>query len=411
MNLTAASQGSACQRRILIVGMHNSIHVQRWARMIARDDVAVLVFPVFMEDIPAPADFRHISLSELSSDLGPGLWMVRSTLIYTKRDTLSDLVRGYRVWRHSFLTGVPVATPGRLRECIERFRPELVHSMEVQVAGYLCLETARRMAAAFPPWILSNWGSDIALFRKLGEHQPRIQRVCQRIDYYLAECRRDQTVAQQYGYRGPLLPVIPASGGADVAALSARAQVPPSRRRVLLVKGYHNWSGRALIALSALALAHRHLSRYRIEVPLFSGPVIDWVERLRTRFGLEISTGRYFPDHSHALDRLAEARVVLGVGISDGISTTLLEAMAVGTLPIQSSTACADEWLEHGRSGFIVSPYDTEAMANSVIEAVTNDALVDEAAAINRQTVMARWNFEINGQHAWDIYDRARTRS
>jgi hypothetical protein len=35
------------------------------------------------------------------------------------------------------------AAPGRLRECIERFEPELVHSMEVQLAGYLYLETAQ----------------------------------------------------------------------------------------------------------------------------------------------------------------------------------------------------------------------------------------------------------------------------
>jgi hypothetical protein len=205
--------------------------------------------------------------------------------------------------------------------------------------------------------------------------------------------------------------VIPASGGADVAALAARAPVPPSQRRKLLVKGYHNWSGRALLALSALALASRALRDYRIEVSLFSGPVIAWTERLRQEFGLDIAISAYLPEHSHAIDRLAEARAVLGVGISDGISTTLLEAMAVGTLPIQSSTACADEWLEHGRSGFVVSPYDTEQIADAVVRAVTDDALVDQAAEINRQTVMARWSFTTNGMQVWDIYDRVSTRA
>jgi glycosyltransferase involved in cell wall biosynthesis len=107
---------------------------------------------------------------------------------------------------------------------------------------------------------------------------------------------------------------------------------------------------------------------------------------------------------------LAEAPAVLGVGISDGISTTLLEAVAVGTLPIQSSTA-SDERLEHGRSGFVVSPYNTEEIAEAVIRAVTDDALVDQAAEINRQAVMARWSFTTNGMQVWDIYDRLRTRS
>src|SRR5262249_40368945 len=102
-----------------------------------------------------------------------------------------------------------------------------------------------------------------------------------------------------------------------------------------------------------------------------------------------------------------EARAVVGVGISDGISTTLLEAMAVGAMPIQSSTACADEWLEHGRSGFIVSPHDTRAIAEAIIGAVSNDELVDQAAEINLRTVRERWSSKINGAKVWEIYDRA----
>ena len=118
----------------------------------------------------------------------------------------------------------------------------------------------------------------------------------------------------------------------------------------------------------------------------------------------------YLDDPDHAIDRLAEARAVVGVGISDGISTTLLEAMAVGTLPIQSCTACADEWIEHGRSGFIVSPHDTGAIAEAIIQATSDDALVDNAAEINLRTVKSRWSSKINGARVWEIYDRAATR-
>ena len=263
--------GGAARRRILIVGMHTSVHVARWADMIDREDAAIIVFPVYTANFRLPPELRYISLSEVAKTLAPGLWVVEPSDIHRKRDALIDLFHGYRRWRHSFLAETVAAAPGRLRECIERFEPELVHSMEVQLAGYLCLETARRMGHDFPPWILSNWGSDIALFRKLDEHQARIREVCRRIDYYLAECRRDQDVAREYGYRGPILPVIPASGGTDVAALAARVRIQPSARRKLLVKGYHGWSGRGLIALSAVALTRRHLDGYRIDVSLFFG--------------------------------------------------------------------------------------------------------------------------------------------
>lgn len=101
----------------------------------------------------------------------------------------------------------------------------------------------------------------------------------------------------------------------------------------------------------------------------------------------------------------------MGMGISDGISTTLLEAMLVGTFPIQSSTACADEWIEHGRSGFIVSPHDTSEVAEALLRAVNEDRLVDEAAEINLRTVRSRWSAEVNGGTAWNLYDLASGRA
>ncbi len=404
-DIDTAPLGGA-RRRILFVGMHNSVHVMRWLTMIQRPNATLLLFPVYVVDVPLPDGVSYIALSDVSRDLGPGIWVVRSTDIDRRRDAYIDRVHGYRRWRHSFLGDATIAAPGRLRRCIERFQPSLVHSMEVQLAGYLCLETARRMRRRFPPWILSNWGSDIALFRKLAEHRDRIRRVCERIDYYMAECARDQQVARDNGYRGPTLPVMPASGGVDVAALASKVRAPPSRRRTILVKGYHGWSGRALLALSAVALAHKCLGGYRIEVPLASSAVQSWVEKMRAELGLDIQVVPYVADHEHAIARLAQARAVVGVGISDGISTTLLESMAVGTFPIQSSTACADEWIECGRSGFVVSPWDTEAIANAIFRAVTDDELVDDAAAINLRTVALRWSAAVNGAKIWEIYDR-----
>ncbi len=406
------SKGDPASRRILVVGMHTSVHVARWLDMIFRPDAAILVFPVFDPywKFVLPAGWRYISLAEVSPNLEPGRWVVRSPDIHTRSDVFIDALHGYRRWRHSFLGRMVIAAPGRLRECILQFNPEVLHSMEVQLAGYLCLETARRMRSKFPPWILSNWGSDIALFRKLPEHEPRIRAVCRRIDYYLAECARDHDIAHGYGYRGPTLPVIPASGGSDIAALSGRVRMRPSKRRKILLKGYHNWSGRALLALSAVALASKHLSGYKIELSLISGAVPGWVEKMRAELGLDMTAYHFLDDHQDAIDRLAESRAVVGIGISDGISTTLLEAMAVGALPIQSCTACADEWLEHGKSGLIVSPHDTSAIADAIIRAVSDDTLVDEAAKINLRTVESRWSSKINGVRVWEIYDRAAAR-
>jgi glycosyltransferase involved in cell wall biosynthesis len=49
----------------------------------------------------------------------------------------------------------------------------------------------------------------------------------------------------------------------------------------------------------------------------------------------------------------------VGHSLSEGISTSMLEAMAMGAIPIQTCTSCADEWIINGEAGFLVEPNDT----------------------------------------------------
>jgi glycosyltransferase involved in cell wall biosynthesis len=84
------------------------------------------------------------------------------------------------------------------------------------------------------------------------------------------------------------------------------------------------------------------------------------------------------------------ARLYIGLSISDAISTSLLEAMVMGTFPIQSCTACADEWIEDGKTGFIVHPEDTDIIELLIRRALLEDELVDQAAEQNLLVVKER---------------------
>jgi glycosyltransferase involved in cell wall biosynthesis len=123
-------------------------------------------------------------------------------------------------------------------------------------------------------------------------------------------------------------------------------------------------------------------------------PLVKMVESLRRENGLDIVADTYFPDHARAIERLAQARVVIGYGISDGISTTLLEAMAVGTFCIQANTACGCEWIRSGIDGLEVPPHDVDSLASAILRAVTDDDLVDAPVARNRREIEQRWSIE-----------------
>jgi glycosyltransferase involved in cell wall biosynthesis len=203
---------------------------------------------------------------------------------------------------------------------------------------------------------------------------------------------------RQLGFRGRVLPTIPASGGMRLADLPDPASLaPPSRRSEILIKGYHGWSGRGLNILAAVHMAAPALKRFAIRINLAGPEMAATAETLRDLDGLDVECLHYVESHAEMIGRLVRARMVIGLGISDGISTTLLEAMAVGTFPIQGTGSCGDEWIVPGRTGFLVPYYDVRALADAIRVAASDDALVDAAVPVNRRTIEARWNSERNG--------------
>ncbi|MGQ9367387.1 glycosyltransferase [Azospirillum sp. ST 5-10] len=391
---------------ILVVAMGGSVHTARWLTMLRGRGLRFVLVPVFretlVEGLRGPLVRDAADLDRLGDD-ELGVFDLRS--VDRREVERTDEAIGYAAWHASSMPEHALVRPAHLGAAIRRLGPALVHSMEVQYAGYLCAATKRWMGPDFPFWLLSNWGSDLYLYRKLPDHQPRLAAVAGAIDAYLAECRRDVGIIRSLGYRGPVLPVVPASGGMDFDRLPRLEELPrPSRRREILVKGYHGWAGRALHVLNALHLAAPALKGSRVRITLTEPAVAAMAERLAEWDGIDVACDPYLPSHAEAMLRLGQARAVVGLSISDGISTTLLEAMTMGALPIQSDTSCGCEWVARGRTGLLVSPHDVAGLADAIVRAMTDDDLVDTAAPVNRRTVEARWNAAVNGAAMADAY-------
>jgi glycosyltransferase involved in cell wall biosynthesis len=268
--------------------------------------------------------------------------------------------------------------------------PDVVHSLEIQHAGYLTHDALMSLGDERPRWIVSNWGSDVYLFGRLPEHRERIKAVLDECDHYLCECHRDVALALGLGLvQSKVLGVIPSAGGLDLNEVQRLRAGPASERRLILVKGYQDFAGRALVALAALGMCGDALRGYRIAVYLTSKDVALAARLLAATSGVDVEV---IPRCSHAemLRWHGRARIYLGLSISDALSTSLAEAMALGAFPIQSCTACADEWIDDGVSGFIVPPEDPRAVAEALEKALASDELVDQASAKNWETVKTR---------------------
>lgn len=385
---------------VLFVGMSNSVHAARWVHQLSGEEWRVSLFPV-------DTVLRHPDLSSVTTH--PVLWYGRLGSWMLQRGALgSACARGMRTSERMAAKVLDKYRPGwrarRLARVIERIRPDVVHSMEMQEAGYLMLEARRHLLGKAPPWIVGIWGSDVYLFGRMPSHTQRVRAVLAQCDYYLCECQRDVDLALALGLCGQVLPPLPAHGGLDMAVVRRlRGSEQPSSRRVILVKGYQSFSGRALVALRAIALAADALRGYRVRVFSASPDVEVAAELLGVDSGVDI---QIIPQcgHEELMSHIAQARVVVGLGISDGLPSSLVEAMALGAFPIQSSTSCVGEWIVNGETGFIVSPEDPHEVARALRMALEDDSLVDCAGEANARIVVDNLSSDVIASRVITMY-------
>lgn len=302
--------------------------------------------------------------------------------------------------------------PEVLARVIKILKPDLIHSMEYQHSAYLVLAARdllkrERPNFDFPRWLATNWGSDIFLFGRDEKHARQIRRVNEAIDLYSCECGRDLEIGRRFGYLGPAMPVLPNSGGIDVVqAQTYRSTAPPSKRKLIMVKGYDHFAGRAMISLAVVEKYADRLKDY--EIVMFSVGVNPRVRALELKAAgtLNIKVIDWAP-HDEILEHFGRARMYLGISISDGISTSVLEAMMMGAFPIQTNTSCCEEWFVPGETGLAVSPDDFEQICSAFERALTDDDLVDRAAPRNFDIIRSRLDRSVIDGKVREFYERA----
>ena len=130
------------------------------------------------------------------------------------------------------------ARVGRLASLIERLRPDVIHSFELQTEGYHLPNAARLLGGSLgAPWIVNTWGSDIFYFQQFPEHLEKIKAILRMCNYLIPDCARDVSLARYYGFAGEVPLILPGSGGYRIEEM--RHQMgpgKPSSRRIVMIK-------------------------------------------------------------------------------------------------------------------------------------------------------------------------------
>lgn len=381
--------------RILFVALSDSIHTARWISQLHGLSWDLHLFPWELTYGLHP-DLKGISVhGVIQEPVSPAYDAVHQT----------GLAWPFRRGRARALDSLRRLAPrrfnqaARLARTISALEPDVVHCLEMQRAGYLTLEAREKIGAdAFPAWIYSCWGNDLYLFGGHPEHECRVRSVLGSCDFFIADCERDLALSRQFGFRGCQLGVFPTAGGYDISRMQAYRQGLPAERRLIMIKGYQSdtWGGKAIAAIQAVSLCADTVSGYRVIVYSASpeSEVGLLARKLAQRTGLDISVLPGMPHHE-LLRLFGQARVAVGLSVSDGTPNTMLEAMIMGAFPVQSDTVSTGEWIDDGHNGRLVPPEDPPRVADAIRRAVTDDLLVNQAADFNDRMMRSKVEMSI----------------
>ena len=330
--------------------MVDSIHVARWISQFEASDVEFTLFPstpnrrVHSKIKKMMTANGNIKIVPFGGLLSIPLWGL--DLVF------SDYVRGFL-----------------LRRLIKKSSPDFVHALELQHGGYI---TSRALedSSIKTPFIATNYGSDIYWFQQFPRHLLRLRATLKRADSYSCECVRDVKLAKELGFSGTVLPIIPNAGLEGFNSLgSSKTQM--NVRDVILIKGYDNWVGRARIVLEALSYISTDLANYRLVIYSANIKTILWAKLVAPRRGLNFEVfGKNKLSHSEIRKLMIRARIHIAASLSDGLSTSSLEALTAGAVVVQTNTSCVGEWWVDDVNGFDIANLEPKNVANQIMRAL-----------------------------------------
>jgi glycosyltransferase involved in cell wall biosynthesis len=127
--------------------------------------------------------------------------------------------------------------------------------------------------------------------------------------------------------------------------------------------------------------------------------------RLRVReLGLE-DVVQIIPFTTHTAGYLERAAVFVLPADIVFCNHSLLEAMAMGVVPIVANVEGADRIVEHGVSGFIVEK-DATQLASRILELLQDDALRQRMGAAAREKIRGDFNSATTARNLLQLYQR-----
>ncbi len=242
--------------------------------------------------------------------------------------------------------------------------------------------------------MVSGWGSDLNLGLDMPEVRDQLIEVLHHCDGFIPDSRRDLGKALRVGLDPAKVmsyEPIPGHGGCDPNAFPLRRVDVPNRDVLLFMKALDTGVNDVGKVLQAIQNIEPHLSGYEVHLTICSPETRAMVEKLPISLQKRMHCHPMLsePDLNQLLSR---ARVVVAPSTSDGTPVAMLDAMAVGAVPLFSPIESITDWITDGENGLLAEAGDVDGISAALHRALTDDELFRRAAILNRAIILKRAN-------------------
>lgn len=278
----------------------------------------------------------------------------------------------------------------RLATLMAQINPQIIHAMRIPFEGMvtsIALQGEARMRGI--PFLVSVWGNDFTLHAPSSPGMGRYTRFTMKSATALhTDCRRDQRLARQWGFREDLPAIVlPGGGGVqlDVFYLPKGEARDAKSAFVINPRGLRAYV-RNDVFFKAIPLVLERFPQTRFVCPGMAGESYAerWVHRLGISRNVELLP---LVRHEQMANLFRQALIAVSPSLHDGTPNTLLEAMACGCFPVVGDLESLREWIAPRVNGLLVHPLNEHSLAEAICIALEDHELCEQAAQYNTHLI------------------------
>lgn len=231
-----------------------------------------------------------------------------------------------------------------------------LYSVKGDLDGYI----SRSAPAGFARWFRNPLGRRLFLARHRRRHRADLERILAAYDYFVMFGQPNLEELEYFvpGYDRARVRLLPNS------IPSVAAEVPEKEKRLLWLGRVAHAQKRAELILPLWERVSAKLTDWELDV-VGDGPELPALkaESESRRLQRIHFHGRQVPDSYYK-----RAPIFFMTSAFEGFPNTLIEAQSFGSIPVVFDSYPVARWIvEDGRSGYLVPPFQVEAMAERIV--------------------------------------------